>query len=321
MNSFVHQPNRWLAFEASVLRKLDFASIALARAGHSGGALQIKRRGALVLANENRPAYFHELRATLDNANETLTSEEVDALLLDVYAPGFNLNCPRLLSFFSVPEAWWFDNLHRRIKALASPIKQSIALAIAVKTGEYALSFTDETRELRQPLSTVFRRLAHRFPAPFDNRQANVTTQHTAREFIATVHADLLFLRLPRRACFAESIEKTWHDSWLEETVDEETVEADEARESEVREAKAATSTTSSPGFNFTNGKTSFLRDTEDLFARSLHFPRIALAHTADGYLSVEELADTVRAVRAVEAIYTKDFSEFSGSRAAIIIA
>ncbi|MCP9495126.1 MAG: hypothetical protein MSG64_11820 [Pyrinomonadaceae bacterium MAG19_C2-C3] len=307
MHTSLHATNRWLAFESGVLRRLQFSSVAVARAGHTEGSLNLKRRGAQVFANDERLWAYTFSRATLDNTHETLSETEIDSLLTDVYAPGYRLRREELPLAFGELDAWWFDNLRERIEDLETPTKQSIALTLGIKTGEYARSFSDETRPLRQPLSHVFRRLSRKFAAPFDNRQRHTSTNLNTRDFIAGIHADLLLLRLPRfvglNGFSHHHAQFDWRDAWLR------SLSVDEAHHLRASMPVAPPS------------KTQYLNMTADLLERALHLPQWAIAATCDGFVSVDELVETIRRVRPVTTIYTKDFSEFAGARAAIIIA
>ncbi len=295
--------NRWLAFESGVLRRLQFASVAVPRCGRPEGQLQLKRRGALVLANDARRWAYTMSNAALDNTDETLSEAEIDALLADVYVPANRLRRDFLREAFGELDAWWFDNLRANIARLETPLKRNIALSLGIKTGEYALSFDEDTRELRQPLSHVFSRLWRTQTPPFDNRQRNTSSHQSARDFIAEAHADLLFLRLPRFAATQQhEMKPDWRDEWLKDL--------DEERDAPSLQTQSVPMS-----------KTQFLLDIEDTFERALHFPNWVIAHAGDGFISVEEIVEVVARVRQVSTIYTKDFSEFSGTRAAIITA
>lgn len=309
MHTSLHASNRWLAFESSVLRRLQFSSVAVARAGRPEGQLNLKRRGAQVFANDERLWAYTQSRATLDNTRETLSEMEIDTLLKDVYVPGYRLRRDELRIVFGEIDAWWFDNLRERVESLETPTKQSIALTLGMNTGDYARSFTDGTRALRQPLSNVFRRLWRKTAPPFDTRQRHTSTNLTTRDFIAGAHADLLLLRLPRltamNAVMTNTSENDWRDAWLRPHSNDESHDA----QPRISQPPAPSS------------KTQYLRLTEDLLERALHLPQWAIAATCDGFITVDELVETVRRVRPVTTIYTKDFSEFAGARAAIIIA
>ena len=51
------------------------------------------------------------------------------------------------------------------------------------------------------------------------------------------------------------------------------------------------------------------------------HIPGWAIAHVENGFISTEELVETVGHVRKVDAIYSKDFSDLLGVRATIVTA
>ena len=51
------------------------------------------------------------------------------------------------------------------------------------------------------------------------------------------------------------------------------------------------------------------------------HIPSWAIAHTENGFISGEELMETVGRIRRVEAVYVKDFSDLLGVKASIIAA
>jgi hypothetical protein len=62
-----------------------------------------------------------------------------------------------------------------------------------------------------------------------------------------------------------------------------------------------------------------YLRLVEELLEAAAHLKTWAVAHTEGGYTTTEELVETIRRVRKVETVYTKDFSELLGARATII--
>jgi hypothetical protein len=59
----------------------------------------------------------------------------------------------------------------------------------------------------------------------------------------------------------------------------------------------------------------------EDLLHTAAHLPAWAIAHTENGFISIEELVETISRVRKIDAVYSKDFSDLLGVRAAIITA
>jgi len=67
--------------------------------------------------------------------------------------------------------------------------------------------------------------------------------------------------------------------------------------------------------------KQQYLGFVEDLLRTASHIPIWAIAQTENGFISSEELVETVGRIRRVDAIYTKDFSDLLGVRSAIITA
>ena len=64
-----------------------------------------------------------------------------------------------------------------------------------------------------------------------------------------------------------------------------------------------------------------YLGHVADLLDAAAHIPAWAVAYTDDGFLPTEELVETIRRLRRVGTIYTKDFTELAGARAVIITA
>ena len=62
-------------------------------------------------------------------------------------------------------------------------------------------------------------------------------------------------------------------------------------------------------------------RHVAELLDSASHVPAWAVAHADNGFLSTEELVETIRDLRRVGTIYTKDFTELNGARAVIITA
>ncbi len=67
--------------------------------------------------------------------------------------------------------------------------------------------------------------------------------------------------------------------------------------------------------------KQQYLGLVEDLLHTAAHLPAWAIAHTENGFISTDELVETVGRVRKVDAVYSKDFSDLLGVRAAIVTA
>jgi hypothetical protein len=297
----------WLAFELGILRRMQFRSVAGPFAGEAALEAALKRWGVRVAANDTARWSFARSQARVENSGEGLTDEEVEALLEEAYVPHHRLNNPALARRFGETDAWWFDNVRAGIERLPSQHKRSLALHLGMQVGDYALSFDPSTRELRQPLSRVFRRLWDAEPAPFDNRQPNACSNRDARDFLAREQAELLFLRLPapsRRP--ARDSSWAWREEWVRGTDD---FWDDFEREREGRlGARAET-------------RSQYLHHIEELLRAADKIPAWAIAYAENGSLPTDELIETVRRLRRVGTVYTKDFSELLGTRAVIITA
>jgi hypothetical protein len=192
---------------------------------------------------------------------------------------------------------------------LDSPIKRSLALSCGMTVGDYVLSFDEETRQFRQPLSQVYKRVWETQPAPVDNSERNTSHNSEARAFLAEQHTDLLYLRLPRVRKLHEkrhSSPSAWREEW---------VRGGDNFWDEMERAQAGKLGTS------VVTKQQYLRFVEDLLRVALHLPIWAIAHAEDGFIPTSDLVETINHVRKVETIYSKDFSELTGLHATIITA
>lgn len=300
-------PNGWLAFELSVLRRLKFESIATPFAGEPNLDVHLKRWGVRVATNDAWQWASTKATALVENNTERLTEAEVEDLLEDAYVPRHRLRNEALLRWFNEPEAWWFDNLRGQIEMLHGRIKRSLALTLGIGVGDYARSFDEETRHLRQPLTRVFRRLWEALPPPVDNSQNNTSSNKEAREFVAEQHTDLLFLRLPSSSGSSHARRASplaWREEWVRGG-DDFWNEFERARIGRL----------GAP----VESKHQYLRFVEELLEAASHFPAWAVAHTEDGFVTTDEVVEALRRSRPVDTVYTKDFSELTGLRAAII--
>ncbi|HEX9918802.1 MAG TPA: hypothetical protein VGA87_06530 [Pyrinomonadaceae bacterium] len=302
-------PRGWLAFELSVLRRLRFRSLANPFAGEPDLEMHVKRWGVRVAANDAARWSWIKSIARVENNGERLTADDLDILLEDVYVPRHKLRNPALRRWFGETDAWWFDNLREGAEKLDGEIKQSLALNLGMLTGDYALSFDEGTREMRQPLSRVLRRLHETQAPPFDNGQPNTSANKDARHFIAEQRADLLFLRLPAHArrngsAGVRNSLAGWREEWVrggDEFWDE-----FETSRAGMLGGRVET-------------RQQYLRHVEELLEAAAHLKSWAIAHTEGGSTTTEDLVETIRRVRKVETVYTKDFSELLGLRATII--
>ena len=308
-NKSVDAPNGWLAFELNVLRRLKFKSVALPIASESVLGAYLKRWNARVSANDELQSAWMKSVAEIQNNNEVLTEQGIDTVLEDAYVPGYRLQNPGLRHWFGETDAWWFDNVRQNAERIESPVAHAIALKIGMSVGDYVLSFTEATRELRQPLSKVYRRLYAVEPKAVDNNQNNVCANKNIVDFTAESFADLMFLRLPK--AHNQSLRNrlgwtAWREEWLR-GADDFWADAEFARTGKLG--------------THVETKLQYLQLVEDALKAALHIDKWAIAHTEDGYITARDIVETVSRVRRVDTIYTKDFSELTGVKAVIITA
>jgi hypothetical protein len=303
-------PKSWLAFELNVLRRMSFESAAIPFSHNAALGSYLKRWNIRVAANDPLQSAWTRSVASILNNSERLSAEDVNVVLEDAYVPRYKLHNGGLREWFNETDSWWFDNVRQNIDLLPTPISRAIASEIAMATGDYVLSFNDQTLELRQPLSNVFRRLWTIQTDPVNNGQNNASQNRTAEAFLAeTASCDLMFLRLPQahsqpiknsmgKAAWREDWTRGGNDFWQD------------LEQAFAGKLGSATET-----------KSQYLRLVEEILLTAKHLGKWAIAHVEDGFLSTQEIAEVVGRVRAVDTIFTKDFSELTGSKAVIITA
>lgn len=302
----------WLAFELGVLRRLKFSSAALPFTGEPHLSVHLRRWKVRVAANDPMIWSFTKATALVENYAERLTESDLSIILQDAYVPRDNMDNPALAKWFNESDAWWLDNVRFNAERLDSEYKRATALTVGMMVGDYALSFDKETRLLRQPLSLskVFIQLNKVLPLPYDNSLRNRSSNQDVRMFVAErQHTDLLFLRLPPPVWQSEPFRETlagWREEWLRGGDD---------FWNDLNHQLAGK--LGAP----VQSKQQYLGFVEDLLRTASHIPIWAIAQTENGFISSEELVETVGRIRRVDAIYTKDFSDLLGVRAAIITA
>lgn len=302
-------PRSWLAFDLNVLRRLQFRSAALPFTDEPAIGAYLKRWDIRVLANDPLQSVWTRAVAAILNNSEKLSADDVNVVLEDAYVPGHRLRNPSLRNWFGETDSWWFDNVRSNIDNLQSPVTRAIASGIAMQVGDYVHSFSDDTLELRQPLSNVFRRLWTIDPDPVNNGQNNACQNKNPKEFIAESFADLIFLRLPPshsqkpRAFLGRT---AWREEWIRGG-------SDFWDDLEMSQAGILGSQTET--------KSQYLHLLEDTLQTASNIKSWAIAHVEDGFISTQDIVETIGRIRRVDAIYTKDFSELTGTKAVIITA
>jgi hypothetical protein len=155
----------------------------------------------------------------------------------------------------------------------------------------------------------VFTQFAQTIPFPYDNSLRNKASNQDVRAFVAERrHTDLLFLRLPLpvEPQPAQQHPLAWREEWLQGG-DDFWADFEKGRAGKLGSR--------------VQSKQQYLALVEDLLHTAAHLPSWAIAHTENGFISSDELVDTVSRVRRVDAVYSKDFSDLLGVRAAILTA
>jgi ribosomal protein L12E/L44/L45/RPP1/RPP2 len=292
-----------LGFQASVLRQIDFRSIAIPCLNEARLDLYLKTWGKLIFANDPRAWAGTVARATVEAA-EPLGEDIITRILEDVYVPGVRLANPDLRRWFSETDAWWMDNLRRNIDRLDDQLMQAQALTLGLQTGDYALSFDDETRELRRPLTTVYWRLAGRaFSAPGIHPH-NRSFNQPVDEFIKHARADLLLLSSPSSQIDRGGAEarSEWREAWVSGTHPDAQAGMKPVTASQSRQ--------------------SYLASINRLLRPASHFRTWAIEHQEPGLATAQDLVELIKEHRPVKATYSKDVTEVAGGlRNYIIVA
>ncbi len=303
--------NGWLAFELGVLRRLKFSSVAVPFTGEPEMCVQLKNWKVRVAANDPMIWSYTKAFALVENNSEQLDEDDLNVLLDDAYVPRDKFENAALLNWFNETDAWWFDNLRFNAERL-EPYKRALALTAGMMTGDYVLSFNEQTRTLRKPFSLpeVFHRMLACLPKPQDNSMRNKSTNQDVRNFVAERHhTDLLFLRLPVPVLQTNTAKDpivTWREEWLRGS-DDFWLELEKQRGARLGSR--------------VQSKQQYLGFVEDLLRTASHIPAWAIAHTENGFISNEELVEKIGRVRKVGSVYSKDFSDMLGVRASLIVA
>lgn len=302
-------PKGWLAFELNVLRRLKFKSAALPFTGDPALGAYLKRWDIRVQANDLAQSSWIKAVGAIQNNTEKLSVEDVGHILDDAYVPRYRLQNIALRNWFNETDAWWFDNVRQKMDEVSTPFSRAIAQSIAMGVGDYVQSFTDETLKLRQPLSNVFRRLWINHGEPVNNGQNNTSQNKNAYDFIAETFADLMFLRLP--SAHGENQRKymgwtAWREEWIRGGDD---------FWADMELAQAGRIGTR------IETKSQYLRLLEETLRTASHITGWAIAHIDDGFITTQDIVETISRIRRVDTIFTKDFSELTGTKAVIITA
>jgi hypothetical protein len=207
-----------------------------------------------------------------------------------------------LRRWFGETDAWWMDNLRRNIESLEDESLRAQALAIGMQTGDYALSFDDETQDLRLPLTTVFWRLAGRAVSSPATNPHNQSFNLPVEEFIRHARTDLLYLSLPPAQSEPAGAEarSEWREAWVRGTDD--CAGTDPLADVQSRQ--------------------SYLAAIDRLLRLGSQVKTWAIGCQETGLTSAQDLVELIKEYRPVRATYSKDLTEVVGGlRSCIVVA
>jgi hypothetical protein len=230
-------------------------------------------------------------------ATTPLTEEQVMRLMEDVYVPRARLNNPELRRWFSETDAWWMDNLRGNVERLEEDTSRALALLTGMQAGDYAQSFKETTRDLRQPLATVFWRLMGR-SVTVPGRASNRSTNLRIEDFIRNARADLLYLKVPPEPGVHHGTQ--WRNDW---------------RESWIAGGPASEEQRPAP-----QSRVSYLLALDRTLRLASHFRLWAIGYQETGLASAQDIAELVKEHRPVRAVYSKDLTEVVGGLRNFII-
>jgi len=298
---------RWLGFELSVLRRLNFSSIAIPFSGQPDLEWYLKFWGKQIQTNDICQWAWWTSRAFVENPGEALSEEDVSLVLSEAYVPRRRLHNPSLSQTMSEIDAVWFDNLWLNIQQIENEYRRALALTCGLRVSDYYFSFSPQTMELKRPLSEVFINLWRRQRGVIDNGKANYSVNRDGCEFIRGARADLLFARFPSPDGLAalRRGKAGWREMWVRGNADEWDYLIEKQR------GRLGDDVMS---------KEHYLQLVSNFLSHARHIQKWAIAHTDDGFLSAAELGEAVRQFRRIDVIYNKDFSHVVGGRNTFII-
>jgi hypothetical protein len=293
-----------LGFQASVLRQLEFKSIAIPLCGWGRLISYLKTWGKVIQPNDPRRWAAAAARAAIE-VSEPLAPEQIAELLEDVYVPGFRHRNPDLRRWFGEADSWWLDNLRQRIDRLADDSLAAHALVIGMQTGDYARSFSGETLDLKRPLTAVFRQLASARVDSMPPHPWCQVSNLSIEEFIRAMRADVLYLNLPTGKVATESAlaRSEWRESWV--------------RGESVRGPDDVAELVTLP-----QSKQAYLSRIDSLLGEAVRYKTWAIECRDVGLASARDISELIKVHRPVHSTYSKDLTEVAGGlRNYIIVA
>lgn len=294
----------WVAFEASVLAQQKFDSIAIAFAGSSKLDWYLKLWNKRIINNDICQWAWQIAKARIENNSEQLDEFDLNILLSNANQ---ELNNPILLNWFNKSDAHWLDNLRANINKLNNETRKALAIYAGILTGNYALSFNEETEFLKRPLSEIFLEMIKIANQIIDNQSYNRATNLEATEFVRRTKADLLYLNLPTPASILKFLNSSeaWKEAWVSET----DYFYDELL-AKVKDSPSGLVTT----------KEAYLQSISQILETAKHIPTWTIVFLEHLPLSLTEMVDEIKKHRSVKAIYLKDLSAIVSQRKTYVI-
>jgi hypothetical protein len=301
--------HRCLAFEASVLRRLRFTSVAIPFSGDPNLAWYLKLWHKRVLANDLAHGPWWALRALIENGTGRLEDDDLERITAAAYEPGHRLSNPALAAWLPETEAWWFDNVRARLETIESVPRRALAIRAALLTADYALSFPQEAAHLKRSLSRVFADLARAERPPVDNGSQSMALNLDAESFLGRTRADLLYVCFPGPEGFGawRRYRRGFYEVWLR------------GRDDFWGDLENAQRNRFGGAFH---SKQAYLVAVERFIRSAGSFGTIALLLRETGWLSLGEMTDLVTGFRKIRVTYTKDLTQVArGQRLNLIVA
>lgn len=292
----------------NVIARYCAKSIALPLAGDAALGSYLKLTSARIHINDPMHSVATECQALIGNNRESLSVADIDLILSDAGSGG-EISNRSLLEWFEPRDAMWLETVRGNIEKLSSQNAMSIAQKLVMDTGQYALSFSSQTSDLRQPMSKMFLRLLNRFPEPFDNGRRNICSSKSPRQFVTESEAELMFLALPSPAFDGMKTalgNRAWREEWIRG-------EGDFWGDLEGKSVGQIHGRIPS--------KSGYLKSLEQLLRSARKMKHWAIELPAESGIVASDVTETIGMIRPIKKVYTKDLSEIGRGRSVIVTA
>lgn len=296
-----------LAFEAGVLAREKFESVAIPFAGNAKIDWYLKLWGKRVTSNDICQWAWITARARVENNNEQLGEYDLEIILKDVDETHEELHNPALERWFAQSDARWLDKIRNNINKLDNDLVRSLALMAGLLTGDYILAFDSDTEFLRRPLNEIYAEMLNQVNQVIDNQTFNRSANMEANDFIVRTKADLLYANLPAPGSMLTFLEgrSCWREAWVR-------------GHGRIYEELFPMVKSSFSGM--VSSKEQYVYILNEMLEKSKHLPLWAIGFADGQPLTMEEMSAAIKKHRPINATYNKDFSDIIGGRNAFII-